>query len=208
MRSELHNSLAEQIYFLLKDKILSGELKSGMPISEEAIASQFGVSRTPIREALRRLAEYGLVTLKPHSNARVCSIDEKQARDIVLVRYNLESMAIDNLKDDLFKADFLKLSKIVADCNIAQANGERGKVLELDSLFHSTLIGCSDNSALSRIYELMDSQFQLVRFVQCPKEEHLNHYIAQHNLILQSILVGNFDECKKILREHITHDLD
>lgn len=204
---QLHNSLSEQIYDSLKSKILSGELQGGMPIPEEAIAAQFGVSRTPIREALRRLSEYGLVMLRPHSNAKVCTINEKQAKDIARVRLNLELMAIDHLDQETFNRKFMELSKIAADCNVALAQGNRAKVLETDSLFHITLVCCSNNSALIRLYERMDAQNQLVRFIQCPQDERLAYYIGQHTTILQHILTNDIRSCKDLLREHITHDL-
>ncbi len=203
----LHNSLSEQIYDSLKSQILSGELQGGMPVPEEVIAAQFGVSRTPIREALRRLAEYGLITLRPHSNARVCTIDEKQAKDIAMVRLDLELMAIDNLNTKTFNSKFLDLSRLAADCNVAFSQENRAKVLETDSLFHITLVSCADNSALSSLYERMDAQNQLVRFIQCPQDERLAHYIGQHTMILQHILTNDIKSCKELLRDHITHDL-
>ena len=64
-------SLSDKVYALVKHQILSGELTGGMVISEEQLAQQFGVSRTPIREAIRRLSEYGLVIIKPRSHAMV-----------------------------------------------------------------------------------------------------------------------------------------
>ncbi len=75
-------SLSDKVYTIIKQQILSGELKGGTLLSEEAFAEQFGVSRTPIREALRRLNEYGLVKLKPHSQAVVHKVDEKEFADI------------------------------------------------------------------------------------------------------------------------------
>ena len=95
-------SLSDQVYELVKSEILKGNIKAGSKISEDALALQFGVSRTPIREAIRRLSEYGLVTLSPRSHAAVVKISDKVALDIASLRIDLEFFAIDNLQKELF----------------------------------------------------------------------------------------------------------
>ena len=100
-------SLSDQAYELVKGEILKGTIKAGSKISEDALATQFGVSRTPIREAIRRLAEYGLVTLSPRSHAAVVKISDKAAQDIASLRINLEFFAIDNLQENLFDVSVL-----------------------------------------------------------------------------------------------------
>ncbi|MFW5485073.1 MAG: GntR family transcriptional regulator, partial [Spirochaetaceae bacterium JB067] len=90
-------SLSDKVYTIIKQQILSGELKGGTLLSEEAFAEQFGVSRTPIREALRRLNEYGLVKLKPHSQAVVHKVDEKEFADITRLRITLETLVVESL---------------------------------------------------------------------------------------------------------------
>ena len=75
-------SLADQVYSLIKGEILRGDLAFGEKIREDDLAARFGVSRTPVREAIRRLAEYGLVKIAPRSHAAIARIEESEARDI------------------------------------------------------------------------------------------------------------------------------
>ncbi len=82
-----------RFYHYIKRLILSGKLKGGEKIPEEKIAQQFGVSRTPIREALRRLEEYGLVYLKPRSYAEVISFSPKDAEQVACIRAQLEMLS-------------------------------------------------------------------------------------------------------------------
>lgn len=198
-------SLSDQAYELVKGEILKGTIKAGSKISEDALATQFGVSRTPIREAIRRLAEYGLVTLSPRSHAAVVKISDKAAQDIASLRINLEFFAIDNLKEDLFNKNYDKLNKIASDCQLQLSNGERDKAFELDSAFHSLLIECTDNQALVEVYYRLDPKIQLLRIEQDLNPESLLSYLQQHTKLLLLLKNGDKLEAKKLIREHITH---
>lgn len=198
-------SLSDQAYELVKGEILKGTIKAGSKISEDALATQFGVSRTPIREAIRRLAEYGLVTLSPRSHAAVVKISDKAAQDIASLRINLEFFAIDNLKEDLFNKNYAKLNKIASDCQLQLSNGERDKAFELDSAFHSLLIECTDNQALIEVYYRLDPKIQLLRIEQDLDPESLLSYLQQHTKLLLLLNNGDKLEAKKLIREHITH---
>ena len=198
-------SLSDQVYELVKSEILKGNIKAGSKISEDALALQFGVSRTPIREAIRRLSEYGLVTLSPRSHAAVTKISDQVAEDIASLRINLEFFAVDNLKKSLFEENYLKLSQIAFDCQLQLANGERDKAFELDSAFHSLLIQCADNQALTEVYSRLDAKIQLLRIEQNLEPQSLLTYLQQHTNIL--MLLKNDDKFspKKLIKEHITH---
>lgn len=198
-------SLSDQAYELVKGEILKGTIKAGSKISEDALATQFGVSRTPIREAIRRLAEYGLVTLSPRSHAAVVKISDKAAQDIASLRINLEFFAIDNLKEDLFNKNYAKLNNIASDCQLQLSNGERDKAFELDSAFHSLLIECTDNQALIEVYYRLDPKIQLLRIEQDLDPESLLSYLQQHTKLLLLLNNGDKLEAKKLIREHITH---
>ena len=90
-------SLADQVYDLVKEQILSGKIPCGSKISEDSLATQFGVSRTPIREALKRLSAYGIIQMEPRSHSSVISLSEKESQDIATFRIYLEDYAIDHI---------------------------------------------------------------------------------------------------------------
>ncbi|MDD7272064.1 MAG: GntR family transcriptional regulator [Spirochaetales bacterium] len=198
-------SLSDQAYELVKGEILKGTIKAGSKISEDALATQFGVSRTPIREAIRRLAEYGLVTLSPRSHAAVVKISDKVAQDIASLRINLEFFAIDNLQENLFDKNFSKLTQLASDCQLQLSNGERDKAFELDSAFHSLLIECTDNQALIEVYYRLDPKIQLLRIEQDLSPESLLSYLQQHTKLLLLLKNNEKLKAKKLIREHITH---
>jgi DNA-binding GntR family transcriptional regulator len=203
----VQNSLADQVYSMLKEQILSGQLKGGMKIPEEQLAEQFGVSRTPIREAIRRLSEYGLVTIKPRSHAIVSIITQKEAIDIARVRVSLEQLAIESIDGPAYTANVKEFSRYAADCQYALGIGDRATVFEQDSLFHLALIKASDNSALFNICERLDAKIQQLRIAQDLPEDELTYYLNQHSQIMSLLKNGEKEACKKLLYEHITHDL-
>jgi len=192
---------------MLKDQILSGQLKGGMKIPEESLAEQFGVSRTPIREAIRRLAEYGLVTIKPRSHATVSVITEQEANDIARVRVTLEQLAIDSIDETSYSRNVKELSRYAADCQYAMGIGDRATVFEQDSLFHLALVRSSGNSALISICERLDAKIQQLRIAQNLPEDELSYYLGQHAQMMTLLKNGDKEACKRLLYEHITHDL-
>lgn len=203
----VQNSLSDQVYTMLKEQILSGELKGGMKIPEELLAEQFGVSRTPIREAIRRLSEYGLVTIKPRSHATVSVISPEEAEDIARVRVSLEQLAIDSIDEQSYAEYVKELSRYAADCQYAMGIGDRATVFEQDSLFHMALIKASKNTALISICERLDAKIQQLRIAQNLPEDELSYYLHQHSKLMQHLKNGEKEACKRLLYEHITHDL-
>ncbi len=202
----VQNSLADQVYDLVKGQILSGELQGGATIPEESLGQRFGVSRTPIREALRRLAEYGLVVLKPRCNATVYSVDEKEAADIAKVRLALEQLAIDGIDRAKIEGSLDSLSRLAADCQYNFGIGNRAALFEKDSLFHLELVRSAGNSALFQLFERLDAKVQLLRIAQNLDEATMGATIAQHVQILKLLRNDDREACKNLIQQHILHE--
>lgn len=198
-------SLADQAYDLVKEQILSGKIKCGEKISEDGLADQFGVSRTPIREAMRRLSAYGLIEMEPRSHSSVIEISEKESNDIALLRVNLENFAIDNINMDIFNSSLEEICRYAADCQYALSLNNRAKAFELDSMFHVALIKTADNTAFTDIYERLDAKIQLLRIRQNEPNERLLEYLMQHSRLIGLIKDGNKEEAKNLLQAHILH---
>lgn len=199
-------SLADQVYENLKLLILSGTLQGGERIPEEQVAQQFGVSRTPIREALKRLAEYGLVTVRPRSNAVVAQISNREAEDIARVRLALEKLAIESLDPSAIAPLIAALKGLAAECRRRFESGERAKAFEKDSEFHTTLVAGAGNIVLTETYERLDARIQLLRISQHLSSEQLVPYAGHHLELLERIAVGDTKATIALLETHIMHD--
>jgi len=206
MKKSIQSSLSDQVYTMLKEQILNGQLKGGVKIPEETLAEQFSVSRTPIREAIRRLAEYGLVTIKPSSHALVTAITKEEALDTTRVRIALEQLAVDSINEDGYQAHVKELSRYAADCQYAMGIGDRATVFLQDSLFHLTLVKASQNTALIFLYERLDAKIQQLRIAQNLSDDNLSHRLNQHAQMMSLLKSGEKERCKALIHEHVFHD--
>jgi len=200
-------SLSDLVYTQIKQQILNGELKAGDRIAEEDFAAEYGVSRTPIREALKKLTEYGLVTIVPRSHVIVNSISIKEAEDIAKIRVTLEQFAIDNFESDTLSEKINLLNKFDKECQLALEMNDRAKLFENDSLFHSTLVEATNNSVLIDLFHRLDSKVQLLRLEQGASISELGKYISQHKYIINCIKNNELVDAKNLLEQHIIHDL-
>lgn len=200
-------SLSDLVYNQIKQQILNGDLKAGDKIAEEDFATQYGVSRTPIREALKKLSEYGLITIVPRSHAIVNSISKKEAQDIAEIRVALEQFAIDNFDENILKEKLETLEKYDTECIEALMTNNKAKLFESDSLFHSTLIAATSNTILVDLFHRLDSKVQLLRLEQATSFSELGEYLKQHKVIINYIMNNDLIKAKELLKKHIFHDL-
>jgi DNA-binding GntR family transcriptional regulator len=200
-------SLSELVYNQIKQQILNGDLKAGDRIAEEDFAAEYGVSRTPIREALKKLTEYGLITIVPRSHAIVNSISIKEAQDIAKIRVALEQFAVDNFAKETLIDKVDKLKEYDKSCLNALELKDKAKIFESDSLFHSTLVEATDNTVLIDLFHRLDSKVQLLRLEQAATIEELGKYLNQHKDIIDFISNNEIELAKDLLKKHIIHDL-
>ena len=203
----MRQSYADQVYNHIKAMILSGNLRQGDKIVEDKIAKRFGVSRTPIREALTRLQLYGLVHLQPRSYAEVVTIDGSQARDIADVRFHLERMAFGLLVERNDAATIEPLQRAAADARRALDGGDRAGYFEHDSTFHIAAAAGSGNGELALLYRRFESKVQLLRIAQEVPIERLEIYAQQHFDLIDLVAAGRRAAVDELLHVHIIHDL-
>lgn len=200
-------SYADQVSSYIKGQILSGELRQGDKIVEEKIADEFGVSRTPIREALTRLQAYGLVNIKPRSYAEVVRIGEKEAGDIAQLRLRLEDMSFQLLCTRPNPAAMVQLRKIAEEARDALLRGDKAGYFEAVSVFHTTAADSCGNGQLSIVYHQFESKVQLLRIAQDVPIERLEIYMRQHFDIVELLESKRCSAIEELLKFHIVHDL-
>lgn len=197
-------SLAREAYDQLKRLILSGVFKGGEKIPEEKIAGILKVSRTPIREALRQLEQYGLVEIKPRSYVRVASVTAREADEIAAVRIDLESFVIKTL---LTHPDRIQLAPLRDIADRAVKQQEYGNVAEaylLDSAFHLELARQGGNATLLGILERLDAKNQLVRLRAQMTIETYRKFLLEHHAIIGLLDAGDGRGLLALLATHIT----
>ncbi|MCF7915098.1 MAG: GntR family transcriptional regulator [Spirochaetaceae bacterium] len=203
----VRQSYADQVHKYLKELILSGELRQGDKVVEDKIAKRFGVSRTPIREALTRLQAAGLVHLQPRSYAEVAKIGGQEARDIAQLRLHLEKLTFRLLCSQEKSGKTEPLIPIAEQARECLMNKNKAGYFEADSLFHLTIAELCGNEQLFLLYKHFASKVQLLRIAQDVTTERLEIYMRQHFDLLDMLENGRCGSIEELLRIHIVHDL-
>jgi DNA-binding GntR family transcriptional regulator len=201
-------SLSDQVYHYIKRLILSGEIRGGERIPEEKVAQLFGVSRTPIREALSRLEEYGLIQIKPRSYAEVVALEPHEADQLAVIRSQLETLSVSLLADCGTEGDFRELGLLAKECNALIAEGDIATTFEKDSLLHLEIARRTGNRHLYEICEKLDAKIQLLRLVLSIPLEKLKVYVKHHDAIIDAMKKRDKESAVALMRHHVMNQLN
>jgi len=195
-------SIADQVYHYIKRVILSGELKGGEKIPEQKISDELGVSRTPVREALKRLETYGLIQVKPRSYAEVMQLDEKEAQNIAEIRAVIEEYVAKSIAGKVGETQYQILERLAKECDEASSAEDMALVFEKDSNFHLEMARCTGNNYVFEIMERLDAKVQLYRISKCVTLEKVQRDVKQHYKILEAIKNGNAELAARLMKKH------
>lgn len=200
------NSVREAAYGHLRDAILQGTLLPGTRISEPNLAEQLGVSRTPVREALQRLSQEGLVELTPAKGARVRVLSAGEVREVYEVRAMLEGEAARLAAERADGAELEALEHHLTQLDRLPAEGFAAQ-MRVDFDFHAALVGAAHNQALARIYGDLRSSLALVRSYQQTLSQHpkTRH---QHHQILRALRERNPEQAAYAAKTHVVHFME
>jgi len=195
-------SLSDQLFIHIKGMIFSQELKCGESIPEEKIAKIFGVSRTPIRETLRKLEKYGLVKINPRSQATVVEIAPEEAHYIGEVRSAIEALAARILAKNATAEDIKSLEEIDKECVRAVKGGNSGEAFEVDGLFHLEIAKRCGNPYIYSILRNLEAKIQLIRIMNCSLKNMVSD-IKIHSRIIEALENHNSKNASSLMQEHI-----
>ncbi|MBA4387962.1 MAG: hypothetical protein C0404_08265 [Verrucomicrobia bacterium] len=199
----LHPSLVDRLVEHVVEAILTGELKPGARITEEGLAETYGVSRTPVREAVKRLAEMGVVVVQPRKQLDIASFGDRDLEEIRALRAELECFAL-RLAMKQAKPDHLvQLEKIAGECEIALKKSGRPDIFKADSRFHLTLAELSGNRYLLDALRRLDVMVQLCRMIFCDSMEKIEQNVLFHRQLIEAMKQGQAAEAEAMLRKHI-----
>ena len=181
--------LRDVVFNTLRKAILKGELKPGERLMEIALAERLGVSRTPVREAMRKLELEGLVVMIPRRGAQVANITEKDLNDVLEVRMALENLSIENACARMTEEQLDELWKAARNFEDTMAEGNLVRLAEADVAFHEVIYKSSDNRRLNQeIYEAIKN-----RDLKKAQEITYQHIENQREAIIRSIREENQD---------------
>lgn len=189
--------LRDVVFNTLRQAILKGELKPGERLMEIQLAQRLGVSRTPIREAIRKLELEGLVTMVPRKGAEVAKITEKSLRDVLEVRRSLEELAMQIACDKITEDILDDLEMALGEFKKAINSKELTAIAEADVNFHDVIYHATDNDKLIQILNNLREQMYRYRIEYIKDYSSHKRIIEEHELIIDSL--KNKDKAKATL---------
>lgn len=193
--------MLENVYSVLKDRILTGEYLPGVHLVEADLTNEFPVSRVTIRDALRRLVGDELVELIPHRGVRVRKLTPKEIQDVYLVLEYLEGLAARLLAESGDTLIFGQLKKIIDEDIIAVTNQNFKHHLDLMINFHRLVAEGSKNQALIKPIERLHMLSRSTQAVW-PLEQRMISSLQSHKEILEAIISENGDLAETTMRRH------
>ena len=195
--------LRDVVFNTLRQAILKGELEPGERLMEIQLADRLGVSRTPIREAIRKLELEGLVLMIPRKGAEVAKISEKSLRDVLEVRRSLDELAIELAIQRMTEEDLQKLEEAQETFRKAVQSGDAMTIAESDEHYHDVIYNATGNSRLVQILNNLREQMYRYRLEYIKDEDKRQILVVEHEQILKAIQGRRVTEAKIAIREHI-----
>jgi DNA-binding GntR family transcriptional regulator len=192
-------NLREVVYDQIKEAIVNGLIPAGSKLSELELSRQFSVSRTPVREAIRQLAETGLVSLSSRRGAYVILPTAKDAADLYEIRYALEAISVKHLCASR-PEDFLRRARAVFE--EVSNDWDANRFMKLDTEFHADLWRFSGNNYLSFMLGKVGDIIQICRHYAIGSMQKSDSS-KEHIAIIDAMLSGDAAAARLKLREHI-----
>lgn len=200
--------LRDVVFNTLRQAILRGELKPGERLMEIQLANKLGVSRTPIREAIRKLELEGLVLMIPRKGAEVAEITEKSLRDVLEVRRALEELAVQIACDKITSDQIEELRTSAKEFEAVLKDGDITKIAEADVKFHDVIYLATDNQKLIQLLSNLREQMYRYRVEYLKRTDFHPKLIAEHEEIIDTIEKKQKDAATKVVCQHIDNQVE
>ena len=200
-------TLGGRVYHRIREAILNGTYKPDEELREIAIGKALGVSRTPVREALRQLELEGLVYIIPNKGAYVKGITAEDVRDIYMIRSRLEGLSARLAAEKITPQQLADLEEVIYLAEYHAANGHYEKVFEMDSKFHELLYEACGSRQLHHLLSDYHHYVQQVRKLSVTKEVRAGQSTHELLMILEAIRERDTDKAEELARAHVANTI-
>jgi DNA-binding GntR family transcriptional regulator len=185
----------------IRDDVIAGVHRPGQRLTEEAMAARYGVSRVPVREALRTLEAEGFLQSRPYAGIEVVELDEGEAEDLLEVRALLEPLGAARAARRRSAEQLGRLKELVALGGEAVEGGRLAEVARLNSRFHEVIAEASGSRTLTHLVNQLSQKIAWVYAVELPRRADASW--AEHAEIVRAIERGRADEARSVVARHI-----
>lgn len=197
-RAPLHDGVLEQ----LRQMIIRCELQPGDRISEVDLGQAFGVSRTPLREALKLLAAEGLVEIRPHKGTVIADIALDDVTETFVLMSALEDMTGPLVCDRVSNIDLTFLEGLVEEMDAQHITGDLMHYFDLNTAFHNRIVALTGNKVLTRVYSEMFGKLQRARYRVNFDPKRWQESSEEHHWIMEALRARDGVEFGRRLKEH------
>jgi len=192
-----------RIQAILRERIVGMQVPPGAPVSEKEIAEAYGVSRTPVREAVLRLAEERLVDIYPQYGTFVARIRLETLRDAMVIREALERVTVREAARKASDADIAALRAILDRQSASDAAGDLAGFHAADEEFHQAIAAVAEHPNLWRVVKQEKAQVDRCRMLTLPMPGRPAHVVAQHAAIVDALATRNPDAAEAAMSAHL-----
>ncbi|MGQ9006544.1 GntR family transcriptional regulator [Bacillus sp. 204(2023)] len=198
-----------QFYNQLKKMIFNGTFKPGERINETQLAKSFGVSRSPIREAMRLLEKDGLLKADDRNGFSITSLTAKDVDEIYKIRIPLEQLAVELVIDEADEEELTILEKQLEETEKAIHNGtEDTEIIRLNQKFHELLVDFSHNRHLKNLLEHVNDLIHFCRILNYTGDHRAETILSEHRRIFEEVKKKNKEAAKQYVLAHFNHDCE
>lgn len=195
--------LRDVVFNTLREAILKGDLKPGERLMELQLAAQLGVSRTPIREAIRMLEQEGLAVTVPRKGAEVAKMTLKGMEDVLEIREALDILACQLACERITEEQLALLEEKKKAFEDSLKSGNVKAIAETDVEFHDVIYDATNNPKLVNMLNNLREQIYRYRVEYLKKAENYPKLIEEHNAIFDSLANHNKEDATSSIREHV-----
>jgi DNA-binding GntR family transcriptional regulator len=202
-RRVLHEAVISQ----LRDLIVQGELPPGAKLNERVLADRLGISRTPLREAIKYLASEGLVELLPNRGAVVAALDLDRLKEVFVVLGALEALAGDLACRHATEADIAEVKALHYHMLAYHAAGDLANYFRCNQDIHIKLLECSGNATLAQVYRGLNAHVKRARYMANLSRERWDKAVREHEDMLDALTRRDSVRLQTLLRDHLANKL-
>lgn len=195
--------LRDVVFNTLRTAIITGEFAPGERLMEISLAERLGVSRTPVREAIRKLELEGLVIMIPRRGAEVARITEAGLKEVLEVRCALEELAVELACMRIDEEGLEQLKKAHQEFVEAVKNGDTLEITNQDEAFHECIFEQSRNKRLLQMVNNLKEQMFRYRMEYVKEKSYHHELISEHEKMLEAIVARDVTAAKVIMKHHI-----
>ena len=195
--------LRDVVFNTLREAILNGEIKPGERLMELQLAAKLGVSRTPIREAIRMLVQEGLAVTVPRKGAEVAKMTEKDMEDVLIIRAALDELAVELACDAITEEQFKQLQGARRTFENSLKTGDLRKIAAADVKFHDVIYQATGNARLVAMLNNLREQMYRYRIEYLKDEASYPELVREHKAIIEGIRNRDKEHVTEVMQKHI-----